>query len=151
MNTGRWFEDFEVGAHFRHALTRTVTETDNVLFCSLSMNSQPLHLDEEYASTTPYGRRIVNSAFTLALVAAFQVPDLTSGTTLGNLGFDAVRFPLPVFHGDTLRAESTITATRASRSRPEAGIVSFHHVGLNQRDEIVCTFDRAAMMRRRPI
>lgn len=147
---GLWFEEFIVGAHYRHALSRTVTESDNVLFTSLTMNVQPLHLDEEFASASVYGRRIVNSGLTLSLVSAFQVPDLTFGTTLGNLGFESVRFPIPVLHGDTLRGESTVLATRASSSRPDAGIVRLRHIGLNQNDQVVCDMERVALMARAP-
>src|ERR1700728_1547661 len=105
---GLYFEDFVVGAVYRHQFTRTVAEYDNVLFTSLTMNFQPLHLDEEFSKGTVHGQRIVNSLFTLGLIVSFQVPDLTLGTTLGNLGYEEVRFPHPVFHGDTLHAQSTI-------------------------------------------
>lgn len=147
---GLFYEEFVVGEVYRHAITRTVTETDNLLFTSLTMNPQPLHLDEEFAKASMYGARIVNSVFTLGLVAGIHVSDLTLGTTLGNLGFEDVRFPAPVFVGDTIRVESEVLETRPSGSRPNAGIVKLEHRGLNQRDELVCRLRRAALMKRRP-
>lgn len=148
--TGRYFEEFRVGDVVRHAATRTVTETDNLLFTSLTMNPQPLHLDEEFAKESLYGRRIVNSVFTLGLVAGLHVADLTLGTTVGNLGFEDVAFPKPVFIGDTLRVESEVLETRPSRSRPDTGIVKLEHRAFNQRGELVCRLRRAALMRCRP-
>lgn len=145
--TGRYFEEFQVGDVVRHAATRTVTETDNLLFTSLTMNPQPLHLDEEFAKESIYGRRIVNSVFTLGLVAGLHVADLTLGTTVGNLGFEDVAFPKPVFIGDTLRVESEVLETRPSKSRPGTGIVKLEHRAFNQRDELVCRLRRAALMR----
>jgi acyl dehydratase len=147
---GLYFEEFEVGRVYRHGFSRTVTEADNVLFTSLTMNMAPIHLDEEYARTTVHGHRLVNSLLTLALVNAWQVPELTMGTTLGNLGYEEIRFPHPVFHGDTLRAETTILDKRLSASRDDSGIVWFQHVGYNQRDDVVCTCKRAGLMARRP-
>lgn len=147
--SGLFFEDFEVGMVVRHATTRTVTETDNLLFTTLTMNPQPLHLDEEFASRSIYGTRIVNSVFTLGLVAGVHVADLTLGTTLGNLGFEEVKFPKPVLIGDTLRVESEVLATRESKSRPSSGIVTLEHRAYNQRDELVCSMKRAALMQRR--
>ena len=147
---GLYFEEFTVGRSFDHAWTRTVTEMDNVLFSSLTMNVQPLHLDEEFASKTEFGQRIVNSVFTLGLVVGISVGDTTLGTTVGNLGWDEVRFPRPVFHGDTIRAESEVLEARASKSRPDNGIVVFQHRGYNQRDELVMTCKRSALMLRRP-
>lgn len=147
---GLFYEEFVVGEVYRHAITRTVTETDNLLFTALTMNPQPLHLDEEFAKASMYGARIVNSVFTLGLVAGIHVSDLTLGTTLGNLGFEDVRFPAPVFVGDTIRVESEVLETRPSGSRPNAGIVKLEHRGLNQRDELVCRLRRAALMKRRP-
>jgi len=145
-----YYEDLQVGQVYEHPLRRTITEYDNVLFTSLTMNPQPLHLDEEFAKTTIFGTRIVNSLFTLALVISFSVHELTMGTTLGNLGFDSVAFPNPVRHGDTLRGRTTVTAVRPSKSRPDAGLVWFKHIGRNQRDEIVCDCDRVALMMKRP-
>ena len=148
--SGRYFEEFEPGMTVRHAMTRTVTETDNLLFTALTMNPQPLHLDEEFGRQSMYGQRIVNSVFTLGLVAGIHVADLTLGTTLGNLGFKDVQFPKPVFIGDTLRVESEVLEARGSNSRPNAGIVELEHRAINQRDEVVCVLRRAALMMRRP-
>jgi acyl dehydratase len=148
---GLYFEDFVVGAVYRHQFTRTVAEYDNVLFTSLTMNFQPLHLDEEFSKGTVHGQRIVNSLFTLGLIVSFQVPDLTLGTTLGNLGYEEVRFPHPVFHGDTLHAQSTVLAKRSSRSRPDAGVVTLLHEGFNQKDELICSCRRFALMAVRPV
>ncbi len=147
---GLYFEEFEVGAVHRHAVTRTVTETDNLLFTTLTMNPQPLHLDEEFAKGSMFGTRIVNSVFTLGLVAGIHVNDLTLGTTVGNLGFEDVQFPKPVLIGDTLRVESEVLEVRESKSRPDTGIVKLEHRALNQRDELVCRLRRAALMKRRP-
>jgi len=148
---GLWFEEFEVGAHYVHGLRRTITEMDNVMFTSLTMNVAPIHLDEEYCKGTIHGQRVLNSLFTVALVGAFHVPELTMGTTLGNLGYDKVVFPHPVFHGDTLRAETTIVDKRDSASRADSGIVWFNHVGLNQRDEVVVDMIRVGLMAKRPV
>ncbi len=147
---GLYFEEFHEGQVFDHALSRTVTEMDNVLFTTLTMNPQPLHLDAEFAKTTEFGRPLVNSIFTLGLVIGMTVGDTTLGTTIGNLGMSQVRFPKPVFHGDTIRARSVVRSVRASKSRPEAGLVEFEHQGINQRGEVVATCIRAAFMRRRP-
>jgi acyl dehydratase len=147
---GLWFEEFEVGAHYKHALTRTITEMDNVMFTSLTMNLQPLHLDEEFSKKSIHGQRVLNSLFTVALIGAFHVPELTMGTTLGNLGYDKITFPHPVFHGDTLRAETTIVDKRASKTRTDSGIVWFEHIGLNQRDEVVVEMTRVGLMATRP-
>lgn len=144
---GLYFEEFSEGQVFEHALTRTVTEMDNVLFTTLTMNPQPLHLDAEFARTTEFGRPLVNSIFTLGLVIGISVGDTTLGTTVANLGMTDVRFPKPVFHGDTIRATTTVMAARRSRSRTDAGIVEFEHVGLNQRGETVAICRRAALMK----
>jgi acyl dehydratase len=136
---------------FEHALTRTVTEMDNVLFTTLTMNPQPLHLDAEFAKTTEFGRPLVNSIFTLGLVIGISVGDTTLGTTVANLGMTDVRFPKPVFHGDTIRATTTVISKRVSRSRSDAGIVEFEHQGLNQRGETVAICRRAALMKTRPV
>ena len=148
--SGLYFEDFEVGKVYKHALGRTVTEMDNVLFTCLTMNTQTLHLDEAFAQTTQHGQRIVNSIFTLGLLVGMTVTELTLGTTLGNLSMTNIRFPLPVFHGDTLRAETEILDTKASRSKPDRGVVFFAHRAFNQRDEEVAYCERAGMMMRRP-
>lgn len=148
--SGRYFEEFVVGEIVRHSTTRTVTETDNLLFTTLTMNPQPLHLDEEFAKNSIYGTRIVNSVFTLGLVAGLHVADLTLGTTVGNLGFEEVVFPKPVLIGDTLRVESEVLETRGSKSRPDTGIVKLEHRAYNQRNELVCRLRRAALMQRKP-
>ncbi len=146
---GLYFEEFAVGQAFDHAWTRTVTEMDNVLFSSLTMNVQPLHLDAEFAAGTEFGQRIVNSLFTLGLMIGITVNDTTLGTTVANLGMTDVRFPKPVFHGDTLRVRTTVLSLRESRSRPDAGIVEFSHVALNQRGETVAQCTRQALMRKK--
>ena len=148
--SGRWFEDLPEGLVVPHAVTRTITEADNTLFSTMTMNPQPLHLDAEFAAGTEFGERLVNSLFTLGLLIGITVYELTLGTTVANLGFEKVEFPRPLFHGDTLHAESEVTAARASGSRPDAGIVHFEHRGYNQRDELVALCVRAALMRRRP-
>ena len=148
--TGMWFEQLEIGLQVRHATTRTVTETDNVLFTTMTMNPQPLHLDAEFAATTEFGRPLVNSLFTLGLVVGLAVPELTLGTTVANLGFSKVEFPAPVFIGDTIHVVTEVVDARRSRSRPGTGIVTFEHHGINQRDQIVCVAVRAAMMRCEP-
>ena len=149
--TGLYFEQFDEGQVFEHAMSRTVSETDNVLFCSLTMNPQPLHLDEEFAKQTEFGRRLVNSLFTLGLVIGISVGDTTLGTTVANLGISDVRFPKPVFHGDTLRVRTVVRAKRRSRSRQDAGIVEFEHQGINQRGETVAVCQRAALMKYQPV
>ncbi|SHN39591.1 MaoC family dehydratase [Cryptosporangium aurantiacum] len=147
---GLYFEELEIGTVIEHATRRTVTETDNVLFCSLTLNLAPLHLDEEYAKQSIYGQRLVNSLFILGLITGITVPDTTQGTTLGNLGFEDVKFPKPVFHGDTIHVRTEIVDRRESRSRSDSGIVFFRHYGLNQRDELVCDCKRAGLMLKRP-
>ena len=149
--TGKYYDELEIGAVFRHEVTRTVTEMDNVLFTTLTMNPQPLHLDAEFAKTTEFGRPLVNSIFTLGLVIGISVGDTTLGTTVANLGMSDVRFPKPVFHGDTVRARTTVISTRRSKSRSDAGIVEFEHVGLNQRGEQVAICRRAALMKTKPV
>src|SRR4029079_5463580 len=147
---GLYFEDFHEGQTFDHVLSRTVTEMDNVLFSTLTLNPQPLHLDEEFARTTEFGERSVSSLFTLGLMIGMSVGDTTLGTTIANLGMNKVEFPKPVFHGATLRARSIRRSLRASRSRPGAGVVEFEHQAFNQRGEMVATCLRAAFMKRRP-
>lgn len=148
--SGLFYEQFEVGMEFRHALTRTVTEMDNVLFCALTHNPQPLHLDAEFGRQTEFGERIVNSLFTLGLVIGVSVGDTTLGTTVANLGMTDVRFRSPVLHGDTIRSVTTVREMRLSKSRPDAGLVVFEHHGFNQRDEEVAFCVRTALMRRTP-
>ena len=147
---GKYFEELEVGTMFVHQPSRTVTETDNLLFTTLTHNTQPLHLDAEFASRQQYGQILVNSLYTLALVVGLSVTDTTLGTTIGNLGFEETSFPAPVFIGDTLTAETEVVAARASKSRPDRGIVTFEHRAHNQRGELVCRSRRPALMMRRP-
>ena len=147
--SGKYFEELEVGLTFEHEPGRTVTETDNLLFTSLTQNPHPLHLDAEFARQSIHGRILVNSIFTLGLVVGLSVADTTLGTTLGNLGFDRTTFPHPVFIGDTVRVTSKVTDRRVSRTKPDRGIVTFEHTGTNQRGEIVCTCSRGAMMMRK--
>ena len=147
---GKYYDELEIGAVFRHEVTRTVTEMDNVLFTTLTMNVQPLHLDEEFGKQSMFGQRLVNSIFTLGLVVGISVADTTLGTTVGNLGFEQVEFPKPVFHGDTIRVETEVVEKRESKSRPTTGIVYFEHRGYNQRGELVCRAKRAGMLMKRP-
>ena len=148
---GLWFEDLTEGLVVDAQWSRTVTESDNVMFCALTMNVQKLHLDAEFAATTEYRRPLVNSIFTLGLMIGMTVHNLTDGTTLGNLGMTSTIFPNPVFAGDTIRALSTVLAARASKSRPDAGIVTFRHEGFNQKGQLVAKCERQALMKRRPI
>ncbi len=147
---GLYFEDFEEGRVFDHEVRRTVTEYDNMMFSCMTMNTQPLHIDAEFARKSIYGQPLVNSMFTLALVVGIQVTELTLGTTLGNLGMTDIAFPRPVFHGDTIRARTTVLDKRISKSRDDSGIVNFLHEGFNQRDELVATVKRTALMAVRP-
>jgi len=148
---GRWFEELEVGLVVPHALTRTITESDNVTFTTMTMNPARLHLDHHYAANeTEFGKPLVNSLFTLSLLVGLSVLETTHGTTVANLGFQEVLFPAPVFVGDTIHAESEVAAARESRSRPDSGIVTFEHRAFNQRDELVCRARRDALMQRRP-
>ncbi|MGD0144645.1 MAG: MaoC family dehydratase [Rhizomicrobium sp.] len=148
---GLYFEEFEVGRKFAHPIRRTVTEADNVFFSALTHNPAALHLDEEYCRTeTEFGQRVVNSCFTLGLMVGISVGETTLGTTVANLGWDEVRFPKPVFHGDTLHIESEVLEVRASSSRPNNGIVVFAHRAFNQRNELVASCKRSALMIRKP-
>lgn len=147
---GQYFEQFEIGVTRRHDLHRTVTETDNLLITTLTHNPQPLHLDAEYAGATEFGRIVVNGLFTFSLMVGLSVGDTTLGTLVANLGYDEVVMPLPVFVGDTLRAETTVAEKRASKSRPNAGIVIFAHRMYNQRNELVCQCKRTALLHRLP-
>ena len=148
---GLYFEEFEVGQVFDHAIRRTVTEADNVLISTLTHNPAALHLDEEYCRTqTEFGQRIVNSCLTLSLMVGISVNDTTLGTTVANLGWDEVRVPAPVFHGDTLRVETEVLELRDSKSRPENGIVIFEHRAFNQDDRLVGICKRSALMLRKP-
>jgi len=147
---GMWFEELTPGVVVQHALTRTITEADNVGFTVSTMNPAPLHLDADYASTTQFGRVLVNSMYTVALLVGLSVHELTHGTTVANLGFDAVKFPAPVFHGDTIYGETEVLAARLSKSKPTQGIVTFEHRAFNQDDVLVCTAIRNALMLTRP-
>src|SRR6201999_1739271 len=143
---GLYYEQFSIGQTFEHAIRRTVTETDNVLFTAMTHNPAQLHLDEEYAKNTEFGQRIVNSLFTLGLMVGISVGETTLGTTVANLGMDEVRFPKPVFHGDTLHVTTEVLELRPSKSRPGQGIVTFLHKAMNQRGEVVASCKRAALM-----
>ena len=147
---GLYFEEFTVGQRFEHQVRRTVTETVNLLFCALTRNPAAIHLEAEYCRDPPFGERIVNSVFTLGLLVGLSVYDTTLGTTIGNLGWDEVKFPHPVRVGDTLRAVSTVHSVRESRSRGDSGIVIFDHRAYNQRDEEVASCRRVALMLKRP-
>ena len=146
---GLYFEELSVDRVFEHELRRTVTEADNTLFSVMTMNPQPLHLDAEFSAQTEFKQRLVNSIFTLGLVIGMTVSDTTLGTTIGNLGMSEVKFPRPVFHGDTIRTVTRVIAKRESKSRPDAGLVEFEHTGYNQRGEIVATCRRMALMKRK--
>jgi len=148
---GVWFDELEVGQVFRHAIRRTVTETDNVLFTAMTHNPAQLHLDEEYMRTTEFGQRLVNSAFTLGLMVGISVGDTTLGTAVANLGWDEVRFPKPVFHGDTLHVETEVIELRESKSRPDQGIVTYLHRAYNQRNELVASCRRSGLQRKKPV
>lgn len=143
---GLYVEQFEVGQRFEHEIRRTITEADNVWFCAVTHNPARIHLDADYCRTTEYGRPLVNSLFTLGLIVGLSVQDTTFGTAVANLGMTDIEFPKPVFAGDTLRARTTVLATRVSKSRPTQGIVTLRHEGLNQRDDIVCTCTRQALI-----
>ncbi len=147
---GRYFDEWQVGDLIDHAITRTVTETDNLLISALTHNPQPMHLDAEAAKDSEFGQILVNSCFTFSLTVGISVGDTTLGTLIANLGFDEVKFPKPVFYGDTLRIESEVIAARESGSRPTAGIVTWEHRAINQRDEIVCTMKRTALLNKKP-
>jgi acyl dehydratase len=147
---GRYFDEWTVGDRIAHEIRRTVTETDNLLFTTLSHNPQPLHLDADYAARTEFGRIVVNGTFTFALTVGLSVGDTTLGTLIANLGYDKVTMPKPVFIGDTLRVETEVTELRRSNSRPDAGIITFRHVTLNQRNETVCQCLRTAMLQVKP-
>ena len=150
VQRGLWFEEFETDVVYRHRPGRTVTEADNVLFTTLTMNTQALHLDAAYAAGTAFGQRLVNSMFTLSTLVGLSVAQLTQGTIVANLGFGAVAFPRPLFHGDTLYAETVVTELRESKSRPGEGVVTFTHTGRNQHDDVVATAVRTTLVRKKP-
>ncbi|SMQ69461.1 Acyl dehydratase [Altererythrobacter xiamenensis] len=145
---GRYFDEWQVGDRIEHEIRRTVTETDNLLFSTMTHNPQPLHLDVEAAKASGFGQILVNSTFTFSLLVGLSVGDTTLGTLVANLGFTDVVTPKPVFIGDTLRAASEVTELRESKSRPEAGIVTFAHEMMNQRDEVVCRCLRSALLQK---
>lgn len=147
---GRWFEEWQPGDAIAHEIRRTVTETDNLLFSTMTHNPQPLHLDAEAARASEFGRILVNGTFTFALMVGLSVGDTTLGVLVANLGYDKVVMPNPVFIGDTMRATSEVSEVKPSRSRANAGIVTFTHRLINQRDEIVCQCLRSALIFRRP-
>lgn len=147
---GLYFEQFVIGQRFVHEVRRTVTDMDNMLFSSLTYNPAALHIDHAHAASTEFGRPLMNSIFTLGLVIGLSVQDTTFGTTVANLGMSETTFPKPVFAGDTIRAETGVMELRPSKSRPGQGIVTFEHLGFNQRDEIVCRTLRAALMLAKP-
>jgi acyl dehydratase len=144
------FDDLTVGQKFEHPIRRTVTETDNVLFTAMTHNPALLHLDEEYMKGTDFGQRVVNSAFTLGLMVGISVGDTTLGTAVANLGWDEVRFPKPLFHGDTIHVVSEVIDLRESKSRPDQGIVTFLHQAFNQHDELVASCKRSGLQLKRP-
>ena len=148
---GLHYEEFSVDQEFVHPWSRTVTEMDNTLFSLLTMNPQPLHIDAHFSAGTEWGQRLFNSLYTLGILVGMTVNDTTLGTTVANLGMSDVRFPKPVFHGDTLRARTRVVSVRESRSRPDTGLVEFEHTALNQRDEVVAVCRRTAMMRRKEL
>jgi len=147
---GHYFEEFEVGQTFQHGITRTITEADNVWFSAITHNPAPLHLDAEYMKQSEFGRPLVNSCLTLGFMVGISVGDTTVGTTVANLGWDEVRFPHPLFHGDTIRVETEVLELRDSRSRPENGIVIFAHRAYNQDNVLVGECKRSALMKRKP-
>jgi len=147
---GLWFDELSVGQTFAHPIRRTVTETDNVLFTAMTHNPAQLHLDEEYMKGTEYGTRIVNSCFTLGLMVGISVGETTLGTAIANLGWDEVRFPKALFHGDTVNVTSEVIELRESKSRPEAGIVTFLHKAFNQHGDLVASCKRSGLQRKKP-
>lgn len=146
---GKFFDDLQPGMKIQHHLGRTVTEMDNVLFCSLTMNTQPLHLDEHFASQTQFGRRIMNGIFTMGLVVGLTVSELTEGTIVANLGYEKVSHPNPVFAGDTIYVESEVVDKRESRSNPDRGVVTLRHIAKNQQGVVVCELERAVLFLKR--
>jgi len=146
---GLYFEEFQVGQEFVHPWGRTITEADNIMFSCLTLNVQPLHIDADFASRTEWGKPLVNSLFTLGLMIGMTVNDTTLGTTIANLGMSDVRFPKPLFHGDTIRVHSKVLSVRESQSRPTAGIVEFEHTAYNQHQQVVAICVRQALMHKR--
>ncbi len=147
--SGLYYEEFTVGQKFEHPWGRTITESDNVMFSCLTLNVQPLHIDADFASRTEWGKPLVNSLFTLGLMIGMTVNDTTLGTTIANLGMSDIRFPKPLFHGDTIHVCTTVKSIRESKSRPTAGIVEFEHVAVNQHQQVVAICVRQALMHKR--
>lgn len=147
---GKYYDELEVGTRIKHELGRTVTEADNVLFSSLTMNTQPLHINEDFAAKTQFGQRLVNGIFTLGLVVGISVSDLTQGTIVANLGYENVVHPHPLFHGDTIYVETEIISKRESKSNPERGIITMKHIGRNQKGDICIEVTRSALFLKRP-
>src|SRR5688572_30117601 len=148
---GKYYDELEVGMVIKHALGRTVTEMDNVLFSSLTMNTQPLHINEDFAAKTEFGQRIVNGLFSLALVVGITVGDLTQGTIVANLGYEKISHPHPLYHGDTVYVETEIIRKRESQSRPEQGLVTMKHTGRNQKGDVCVEVTRTALFHKRPV
>lgn len=148
---GRWYEEWKVGDRIVHDIRRTVTETDNLLFSTMTHNPQPMHIDVEAAKASEFGQIIVNGTFTFALMVGLSVAETTLGTLIANLGYDKLAMPKPVFIGDTMRAETEVAELKDSRSRPDAGIITFRHELWNQRDEVVCRCLRMALVKRKPV
>jgi acyl dehydratase len=148
--TGKYFDDLEEGMVIRHALGRTITEMDNILFCALTMNTQPLHLNQDYSRQTEFGQRLVNGIYTLGLAVGLTVSELTEGTIVANLGYERVIHPNPVFHGDTLYVETEVLEKRPSRSRPNQGLVRLKHIGRNQNGVVVIELERTVLFHKRP-
>jgi len=147
---GKYYDDLTVGQRIVHANSHTITEAENLAFCEMTANTQPLHIDKDYAAETPFGRRIVNGILTMGLVVGLSVEDLTSGTILANLGYDEVAHPHPVFHGDTISSESEVLEMRESKSRPDRGIVRLKQTGRNQDGAVVVELQRSVMFLKRP-
>lgn len=147
---GKFYEDLEVGMIFQHSIGRTITEADNTFFNALTMNTQPLHLNEDFSSKTKFGKRIVNGILTLGVVIGISVNELTEGTIVANLSYEKVEHPKPVFHGDTIYVETKVLEKRASRSKPDRGIVKLNHLGKNQSGEVICNVDRTVLFLKRP-
>lgn len=147
---GKYYEELEIGQVIKHSTGRTLTEMDNVLFSSLTMNTQPLHINEDFAAKTQFGQRLVNGIFTLGLVVGISVPELTAGTIVANLGYESINHPHPMFHGDTLYVETEIVNKRESKSRPDCGIVTLKHTGRNQHGAVCIEVTRAALFLKRP-
>jgi itaconyl-CoA hydratase len=147
---GKYYEDIQVGERYLHANGRTITEMDNVLFCSLTMNTQPLHVNEDFAARSLHGKRIVNGIYTMGLIIGLSVSELTEGTIIANLGYERVSHPKPVFHGDTLYAETEVLEKRESRSRPDAGLVRLRQTGRKQDGTIVLEMERTVLFLKRP-